>query len=61
MKEELEVIKEIVEALKIAESNMQLETDMRDVNVDKHVLAKKMLNDVEIQNKAKEKVRKQND
>lgn len=61
MKDELKVYKEIVEAMKIAESNMQLEIDMRDLNVDKHVLAKKMIDDDEIQKKAQEKVRKQND
>ena len=54
--EELKVYKEILEAIKISQSNLDLESDLENINIDKKILEKKLISDYEIINKAREKV-----
>lgn len=58
MLEDLRVYKEIVEAIRISKANLDLEVDMNDVYINKELLENKLINDFNIQNKAKEKVKK---
>ena len=43
-----------IEAIKIAEANMDLEKDMSELNIDKRKLEKKLINDKDIIEKVKE-------
>lgn len=56
MKEKLKVYKEITEAIKIARSNIELESDFEKINIDEKTLEKKLCHDFEIQKLAKKKV-----
>ncbi len=44
-----------IEAIKIAEANMDLEKDMSELNIDKRKLEKKLINDRDIIGKVKER------
>ena len=56
--EDLVVYKEILEAIKISKANVDLESDMNNINLNEINLEKQLINDTEIQEKAKEKVYK---
>lgn len=58
--EDLVVYKEILEAIKISKANVDLESDMNNINLNEINLEKQLINDTEIQEKAKEKVYKNN-
>lgn len=59
--EDLVVYKEILEAIKISKANVDLESDMNNINLNEINLEKQLINDTEIQEKAKEKVYKNNE
>ena len=59
--EELLIYKEIIKAIKSSVSNIELETDMNNININKKDFEYKLIKDIEIQEKAKEKVLKYND
>lgn len=44
-----------IEAIKMAEANMDLEKDMSELNIDKRKLEKKLINDRDIIEKVKER------
>ena len=44
-----------IEAIKMAEANMDLEKDMNELNIDKRKLEKKLINDRDIIEKVKER------
>ena len=58
--EDLIIYREILEAIKFSKTNLDLEYDMNDENLDKDYIVNKLINDIEIQEKAKEKVLNQN-
>ena len=45
-----------IEAIRMAEANMDLEKDMKELDIDKKKLEKKLVNDIDIINKVKESV-----
>lgn len=57
-KEELQVYKQITEAVKKARSNIELETDLEGLNIDEETLETKLHQDDEIQKLAQKKVLK---
>lgn len=57
MKEELKVYKEITEAIKIARSNIELEADFEELNIDGKTLETKLCQDYDIQELARKKVK----
>ena len=59
--ENLIIYKEILEAIKFSKTNLDLEYDMNDENIDKDYIVNKLIEDIEIQKLAKEKVLKNNE
>lgn len=58
MMEELKIYKEITEAIKKARSNIELESDFEELNIDEKTLETELLQDNEVQELAKNKVLK---
>lgn len=56
MLDKLKEYKVYLEAIRMAESNMDLEEDMKELDIDKKKLEKKLVNDIDIINKVKESV-----
>ena len=52
--EELVVYREILKAIKVSFSNLDLESDMNEENINKEIIENILINDIEIQEKAKE-------
>lgn len=55
MLDKLKEYKVYLEAIRMAEANMDLEKDMRELNIDKRKLEKKLINDRDIIEKVKER------
>lgn len=58
MMEELKIYKEITEAIKKARSNIELESDFEELNIDEKTLETELLQDNEVKELAKNKVLK---
>lgn len=58
MMEELKIYKEITEAIKKARSNIELESDFEELNIDEKTLETELLKDNEVKELAKNKVLK---
>lgn len=58
MLNDLKEYREFLKAIKVAEANMDLESDMNSLDIDKKELKKKLINDSDIINKVREKVNK---
>ncbi len=56
MLDKLKEYKVYLEAIRMAEANMDLEEDMKELDIDKKKLEKKLVNDIDIINKVKESV-----
>lgn len=57
MKEELKVYKEITEDIKMARSNIELEADFEELNIDEKTLEIKLCQDYDIQELVRKKVK----
>ena len=58
MLNELKEYREFLKAIKVSEANMDLESDLKILDIDKKELKKKLINDSDIINKVREKVNK---
>lgn len=58
MMEELKIYKEITKAIKKARSNIELESDFEELNIDEKTLETELLKDNEVKELAKNKVLK---
>lgn len=56
MLNDLKEYRELLKAIKVAEANINLESDLENIDIDKKELTKKLIADEEIRNKLKEKV-----
>lgn len=56
MLNELKEYREFLKAIKVSEANMDLESDLKILDIDKKELKKKLINDSDIINKVREKV-----